>query len=72
MKSNSIEYRLRELVRARGLRKTSRALGIDPASLYRSLEDGSNIKLERIKRLLAHLGYEIRIVKSRKGKRGRP
>jgi len=70
MKSESIEHRLRELVGARGLRKTSRALGIDPASLYRSLEDGSNVKLERVKELLAYLGYVIRIVKSRMGKRG--
>ena len=66
MKTISVEQRLRELVKERGLRKTAYGLGIDHASLYRSLKDGSNIKLERVKRLLDYLGYEIRIVKPRK------
>ncbi len=66
MKSKSIEETLRNLVRERGLKKTAIDLGVDPASLYRSLRDGSNIKLERIKKLLDYLGYEIWIVKSRK------
>jgi hypothetical protein len=34
-------------------------LNIDPASLHRSLKDGSNIKLERVKKLLDYLGYKI-------------
>jgi DNA-binding phage protein len=67
MKTQSIEQTLRELVREKGLRKTAHGLGIEPASLHRSLKDGSNIKLERVKNLLDYLGYEIRIVKSKKG-----
>ena len=68
MKTISIEQRLRELVKENGLRKTANELGIDHASLFRSLKDGSNIKLERIKKLLDYLGYEIRVVRKRKGK----
>ena len=65
METKSIEQTLRDLVKEKGLRKTAQALGIDHASLYRSLKDGSNIKLERVKRILEYLGYKIRIVKSR-------
>ena len=66
MKPTLIEQRLRELVKENGLRKTAHDLGIDHASLYRSLRDGSNIKLERIKQLLDYFGYEIRFVKLKK------
>ena len=66
MKTKPIEQTLRDLVKQKGLRKTAQDLGIDHASLYRSLKDGSNIKLERVKKLLDYLGYEIRIVKSKK------
>jgi hypothetical protein len=65
MKHKSIEEILRSLVMERGLKKTALDLAIDPASLHRSLKDGSNIKLERVKKLLEYLGYEIRIVKSK-------
>ena len=65
-KPSSIEGILRELVKAQGLRKVAKGLRIDHASLYRSLKDGSNIKLERVKKLLDYLGYEIRVVKSAK------
>lgn len=66
MKTKSIEQILRELVLAKGLRRTAYDLDIDPASLHRSLKDGSNIKLERVKKLLDYLGYEIRVVKAKK------
>ena len=65
----SFESTLRELVRAKGLRQTARALNIAPESLYRSLLEGSNIKLGRIKALLDYLGYEIRLVKKRRERR---
>jgi DNA-binding phage protein len=63
IKTKPIEQTLRELVKEKGFRRTSQALGINHASLYRSLKDGSNIKLERIRSLLDLLGYELRIVK---------
>jgi hypothetical protein len=68
MKTKTIEQTLRELVLAKGLRRTAHDLDIDPASLHRSLKDGSNIKLERVKKLLGYLGYEILILKSGKRK----
>lgn len=61
----SVEATLRELVRAKGIRKVAKDLNIDPASLHRSLRDGSNLKLERIKGLLDYFGYDFRIVKKR-------
>ncbi len=54
---------LRELVRQRGLRKTARDLGIDSGSLFRSLQDGSNLKLNRIERLLDYFGCDLKVVK---------
>jgi hypothetical protein len=68
MKTTTIEQTLRELVLARGLRRTAHDLDIDPASLHMSLKDGSNIKLERVKKVLDYLGYEIHIAKSGTGK----
>ncbi len=59
----SLERVLRELVKQKGLRKTARNLGIDQASLFRSLQDGSNLKLNRIEALLDYFGYEITIRK---------
>ncbi len=63
MEKKSIEETLRELVKQKGLRKTAHALGIDHASLHRSLKDGSNIKLERVKKLLDYLGYDMKIIR---------
>jgi DNA-binding phage protein len=65
MEPKLIEETLRNLVMERGLKRTAIDLGIDPASLHRSLKDGSNIKLERVKKLLEYLGYDVRIVKSK-------
>jgi hypothetical protein len=58
----SIEQILRELILAKDLRRTAHDLDIDPASHHRSLENGSNTKLERVKKLLDYLGYGIQIV----------
>ena len=68
-KPPSFESLLRELVNKKGLRKTARDLNIAPESLYRSLMDGSNIKLERIKRLLDYFGYELNISKRKEVKK---
>ena len=64
--SMSLEKLLRELVKGKGLRKTARDLGIDQASLFRSLQNGSNLKLNRIETLLDYFGYDLNILK-RKG-----
>jgi len=59
----SIERILRELVKEEGLSKVAHDLGIDHASLYRSLLDNSNLKWGRIKKLLDYFGYEFKVVK---------
>jgi len=64
--SMALEKLLRELVKGKGLRKTARDLGIDQASLFRSLQNGSNLKLNRIETLLDYFGYDLKISK-RKG-----
>ena len=61
-----IEKELRELVETKGLRQTARELGIDSGSLHRSIMDGSNVGLDRVRAILNLFGYELKISK-RKG-----
>jgi len=49
------------LVKKGGLRKVARELGIDHASLYKSIQDGSNVGLSRVEAILALFGYELKI-----------
>ena len=64
----TLERVLRELVKKRGLRRTARDLGADSGNLYRSLTDGSNLKLNRIEAILDLFGYELKISKRKKAK----
>lgn len=64
----ALEKLLRELVKEKGLRKTARDLGIDQASLFRSLQNGSNLKLNRIETLLDYFGYDFKISKRKEVK----
>ncbi len=64
----ALEKILRELVKERGLRKTARDLGIDSGSLFRSLQDGSNLKLGRIEQLLDYFGYDLKLIKRKEVK----
>jgi len=59
----TFERVLRELVKKKGLRQTARDLGVDSGNLYRSLMDGSNLKLNRIEAILDLFGYELKISK---------
>jgi probable addiction module antidote protein len=43
----------------------AKAIGVDRGSLYKSLKDGSNLELNTMIKVLSHLGYEIRFVKSK-------
>jgi len=56
------------LVKDKGLRQTARELGIDSGSLYRSIQDGSNVGLSRVEAILSLFGYELKIVKQKKVK----
>jgi DNA-binding phage protein len=44
----------------------AKATGVDRGSLYKSLKDGSNLELNTMMKVLNYLGYEIRLVKSRR------
>lgn len=59
---------LRDLVKRKGLRKAARELGITHSSLYKSIQDGSNVGLERIEAILNLFGYELRISKRKEAK----
>ena len=65
-----IQAEIRELIKKSNLTpyRVAKAIGIDHASLYRSLADGSNLELNTMLKVLNYLGYEIRFVKS-KGRR---
>jgi DNA-binding phage protein len=52
-----------EKITIRGL---ARAIGVDHASLIRSLRDDGNPESKTIEKILDYLGYEIRIVKSKR------
>jgi len=44
----------------------AKAIGVDHASLYRSLRNEGNPEWKTIKKVLDHLGYEITIIKPRR------
>jgi len=53
------------------VRRVSLELGIDRASLYRSLKKGTNPRIDTIMKFLNHLGYQLQVVKVKK-KRKKP
>lgn len=61
----AIQTEIRDLIERSGLTpyKVAKAIGIDHASLYRSLADGSNLELNTMMKVLGYLGYEIHFVK---------
>jgi DNA-binding phage protein len=66
----SFEEVLRKLVKKRGLRQVARDLGIDHASLHKSIQDGSNVGLDRIEAILNLFGYELKISKRKEVRTG--
>ena len=64
----AIQSEIRALIKKGGLTpyKVAKAIGIDHASLYRSLADNSNLELKTMMKVLDYLGYEIRFIKSRR------
>ena len=63
---------LRELIKRKGLRKVARELGITHSSLYKSIQDGSNVGLERIEAILNLFGYELKLSKRKEVKPEKP
>jgi DNA-binding phage protein len=48
------------------VRRVSMELGMDRASLYRSLKKGTNPRIDTIVKFLDHLGYRLQVVKTKK------
>jgi len=48
------------------IKRVAKAIGVDHGSLYRTLKDGGNPEGKTIQKILDYLGYELRIVKSKK------
>ncbi len=54
------------------VRRVSIELGMDRASLYRSLKRGTNPRIDTVTKFLDHLGYRLQVVKLVKRERKRP
>jgi DNA-binding phage protein len=67
----AFEKILRGLVSKGGLRKVARDLGINHSSLYKSIQDGSNVGLGRIEAILNLFGYELKVSKRKEVKPGK-
>jgi DNA-binding phage protein len=61
-----IQETLKGLVKKKGLRNVARELGIDHASLYRSMN--SDLRLSTIQAILNLFEYDLKIVKRREVK----
>ena len=48
------------------VRRVSLELGVDRASLYRSLKKGTNPRIDTIIKFLNHFGYQLEVVKAKK------
>jgi DNA-binding phage protein len=61
---------LREILRKRGLtyRKVSEDLGVDHASLHRSLKNGGNPEWNTVEKILNYLGYDFKLTKRKEVK----
>ncbi len=52
------------------VRRVSMELGMDRASLYRSLKKGTNPRIDTIAKFLNHLGYQLQVIKAKKRPKG--
>lgn len=70
----NIQGELREIIKKEGLTPyaVAKAIGIDHASLYKSLMDTANPEWNTIKKVLDYLGYEFKIIKRKEVKPGKP
>jgi hypothetical protein len=53
--------KIKEMVKARGIRQTARDLGLDPGGLHRTIN--KDLRISTADRILDVLGYELRIVR---------
>jgi len=54
------------------VRRVSIELGMDRASLYRSLKRGTNPRIDTVMKFLGHLGYRLQVVRVGKSETKRP
>ena len=68
-----IPQMLKRIIEKEGLsiRGMARAVGIDHASLSRSLKDDGNPESRTIEKILDYLGYDLKIVKRKEVKPGK-
>jgi len=59
---------LREIIKKEKttIYSVAKAIGVDFSSLYKALKNGGNPGAKTIDRILDHLGYEIRFIKSKR------
>ena len=64
----NISRKLRKIIQKEKmtLGQVARAIGVDRSSFYRTLRDEGNPERKPIEMILNYLGYEVRIVKSKK------
>ena len=52
-------WEVRDLVRAYGLRKLAREIGMDSGSLCRAIRKGANPYVSTLERILGGMGYDL-------------
>ena len=67
---NSIGKAIKEIIKKKGTSRyrISKDLGVDEASLHRSLMDGGNPEWKTVELLLDYLGYDFKLVKRKEVK----
>ena len=65
---------MKDILRERNLtyRRVAEDLGIDHASLHRSLKNGGNPEWKTIEMILDYLGYDFRLVRRKEVKPDKP
>jgi DNA-binding phage protein len=69
---NKIIRALREIVKKEKatIYGVAKAIDVDFSSLYRAFKNGGNPGAKTIDKILDHLGYEVRFIKSKSKRRG--
>jgi DNA-binding phage protein len=70
---NKIVKALRQIMEKERVTKYSvaKAIGVDFSSFYKALKNGGNLGVKTVDKVLNHLGYEVRFIKSKPKKKGR-
>jgi DNA-binding phage protein len=70
---SKISRMLKEIIEKKGgsIRGIARAVGVDHASLLRSLRDGGNPESRTIEKVLDYLGYDLKFIKRKEVKQAK-